>query len=146
MTESAPYTSPFVLEYTYKRSLGPVLSQFFTGLRDGVLLGARTSSGNTLAPPTEYDPATGHGIESLVPIGPGGVVTGWTWCDRPPPSCPLGAPFAWALVKPDGADTAMMHAVVAPRDAMHTGMRVTCRWAEARSGSLWDMTFAPEDT
>ena len=146
MTEPAPYTAPFVLEYTYKRSLGPVLSQFFTGLRDGVLLGARTPSGRILAPPTEYDPETGQAVESLVPIGPGGVVTGWTWCEQLPHGCPLQAPFAWALIKPDGADTAMTHVVVAPRDAMRTGMRVRCQWAETRSGGLWDMTFAPEDT
>ena len=34
-------TAPHVLEYTYKRSLGPVLSQFFTALRERRVVGVR---------------------------------------------------------------------------------------------------------
>ncbi|MFT4977804.1 MAG: putative OB-fold protein [Myxococcota bacterium] len=144
MPSEEPYLAAFTLEYAYKRSLGPTLSRFFTGLRDGILLGARTDGGRVLAPPTEYDPLTGRDITDLVEVGPGGTVTTWTWCAQPPPPCPLTTPFAWALVHLDGADTAMLHAVVAPQDTMHTGMRVRARWADARSGSLWDLTFEPE--
>ena len=145
MAASATYTSPFVLEYAYKRSLGPVLSRFYTGLRDGVLLGAQTASGRVLAPPTEYDPDTGEDIRDLIEIGPGGVVVSWTWCDRPPAGCPLDAPFAWALVRLDGADTAMLHAVVTDSpEALRAGARVTVQWAEQRQGGLWDLTFRTE--
>ena len=34
-------SAPYVLEYAYKRSLGPALRAFFTGLRDGRVVGAR---------------------------------------------------------------------------------------------------------
>ena len=42
--------SPFVLEYAYKRTLGPVLTRFFTALRDGRLQGVATADGRVLLP------------------------------------------------------------------------------------------------
>lgn len=147
MAAQATHTAPFVLEYAYKRSLGPVLSRFYTGLRDGILLGARTTTGRVLSPPAEYDPATGDAIDDLVEVGPGGVVVSWTWCADPPAACPLTAPFAWALIRLDGADTAMLHAVVTDAPGrLCSGARVTARWAEARQGGLWDLTFCPEES
>ncbi len=45
-------TAQHVMEYPYRRSLGPVLSAFFTGLRDRTILGARTRDGRVLVPPS----------------------------------------------------------------------------------------------
>ena len=42
MAESEVLRAPHVLEFPYKRSLGPVIGAFMTGLRDGRILGART--------------------------------------------------------------------------------------------------------
>ena len=57
----------------------------------------------------------------------------------------LQHPFAWALIRLDGADTALLHGVDAGRsDAMITGMRVRARWAEERTGSITDIAcFEP---
>ena len=52
---------------------------------------------------------------------------------------PFDRPFAWALVKLDGADTAMLHAVDATADAMSTGMRVRIRWADETVGFINDI-------
>jgi uncharacterized OB-fold protein len=136
MTE---FAAPFVLEYTYDRSLGPVLSRFFTGLRDGQLLGIRTADGRVLAPPSEYDPRTGASTEGFVDIGPAGVVTTWTWVGTPRPQDPLDRPFAWALIQLDGADTALLHVVDAPHDQLRTGLRVRARWRAERCGSILDI-------
>ena len=59
---------------------------------------------------------------------------------NPPPRA-----FAWALVKLDGADTAMLHAVDAGSpERMATGMRVRVRWSEQRTGSIQDIAcFEP---
>ncbi len=138
-------TSPYVLEYAYKRSTGPVVGAFLTGLRGGRLLGARTGSG-VVCPPTEYDPHTGAPAGELVEVGPGGVVTTWTWVAEPRPNHPLQHPFAWALVRLDGADTALLHALDAGTpDRVRTGMRVTPRWSERREGHLRDLCFVPEE-
>jgi len=139
-------TAPYVLEYTYRRSVGPVLGEFLAGLRDARVLGARTAGGRTLVPPAEYDPDTSDATVGLVEVGQSGEVTTWTWIDRPLPSHPLQRPFAWALVKLDGADTAMLHAVDAgSHGGMKTGMRVRVRWRSERTGEIADIAcFEPE--
>jgi uncharacterized OB-fold protein len=140
-------TAPHVLEYPYRRSVGPVLGRFFTELRDGKIVGVRTKAGRVLVPPQEYDPDTGAATsDEFVPVGPGGVVTTWSWVTRPRAKQPLDRPFAWALVKLDGADTALLHAVDAGDIAvMRTGLRVKPRWRAERAGHISDIAcFEPE--
>ena len=59
----------------------------------------------------------------------------------------LSQPFAWALVRLDGADTAMLHAVDAGNPSrMRTGMRVRVRWRAETVGEIQDIEcFEPED-
>lgn len=147
MTRSAvpeALTAPHHLTYTYKRSLGPVLSAFFTGLRDRRLLGVRRADGRVLFPAREYDPDTSEGLSELVEVEPTGVVTSWAWVAKPRRQQPLDRPFAYALVKLDGADTAFVH-VVDAREAsrMATGMRVRARWADETKGAITDFVFEP---
>jgi len=142
-------SAPHILEYDYKRSLGPVLGRFFTGLRDRRIEGVRTHSGRVLVPPSEYDPATGEATaDDFVEVGPGGVVQSWAWVTAPRKSHPLDRPFAFALIQLDGADTALMHVVdTGQEEAMRTGMRVSPRWADETVGRIQDITaFIPEDS
>ncbi|MGW3146239.1 Zn-ribbon domain-containing OB-fold protein [Streptomyces sp. NPDC001177] len=137
--------APLVVEFPFTRSLGPVQSAFLTGLRERVVLGVKTGDGRTLVPPVEYDPVTAEEIRDLVEVAPTGTVTTWAWNHEPRRGQPLGTPFAWVLVRLDGADTALLHALDAPGpDAVHTGMRVRVRWAEERSGAITDIAcFEP---
>lgn len=139
-------TASHTLSYTYKRSLGPVLSQFATGLRDRRILGIRRSDGSVLMPPKEYDPDTGEALSELVPVAEAGAVVSWAWVNAPREKQPLDRPFAYALILLDGADTPMLHAVDAGSEsAMKTGMRVRVRWAAETSGSITDIAcFEPE--
>jgi len=139
-------SAPYVLEYTYRRSVGPVLGRFLAGLRDGHVFGARTAAGRVLVPPSEYDPDTSEPVGELVEVGQAGVVTTWSWVETPRSRHPLQHPFAWALVKLDGADTPMLHAVDAgSMGTMRTGMRVRVRWRKERTGEIADIAcFEPE--
>jgi uncharacterized OB-fold protein len=139
-------SAPLVIEYPFSRTTGPVIGAFLTGLRESVLVGIRGSDGRVLVPPTEYDPLTGNDLSELVEVGPAGTVTTWCWVRRPMPKHPVDRPFAWALIQPDGADTAMLHAVDAgSSDAMATGMRVVPRWRAEREGSITDLEcWVPE--
>ena len=138
-------TAPHALSYAYHRSVGPVLGRFFTALRDRSVLGSKTSDGRVLVPPMEYDPDTGEALEELVEVGPGGVVTSWAWVAEPLRNHLLARPFAFALIRLDGASSSLLHAVDAGEEAqMATGMRVTPRWADETSGSILDIAcFEP---
>ena len=146
MTET-PLRAPMEIAFDYTRSLGPVLGQFMTALRERRILGARGAYGRVHAPPFEYDPVTFSPPAELVEVGPGGSVVSWTWLSSPLSGQPLEHPFAWALIRLDGADTAMLHAVDAgSAAAMRTGMRVRARWAADRVGSIRDIAcFEPGD-
>jgi uncharacterized OB-fold protein len=137
----------YVLEYTYTRSVGATIGRFLTGLRDRRIEGVRTPNGRVIVPPTEYDPLTGEDVGEFVEVGQAGVVTTWAWQGEPRPGNPLQKPFAWALIRLDGADTALLHAVDAGTMAgMQTGMRVRAKWAEARVGRIQDLLcFVPEE-
>ena len=138
--------STYTLELPYRRSLGPVVGAFLTGLRDRTVLGSRTAAGRVVVPPLEYDPDTGDAVDDLVPVGEVGTVTTWAWVTEPLRKHPLDRPFAWALVQLDGADTALLHALDVPSpDDVRTGMRVRIRWSDERVGHLTDIAcFEPE--
>jgi uncharacterized OB-fold protein len=148
MPEAEVLSAPLVLEYPFRRSVGRVQSAFLTGLREQLVLGIRASDGRVLCPPVEYDPVTSEELDELVELGAGGTVTTWSWEPVPRTGQPLDRPFAWALIRLDGADTAMLHAVDAGSpEAMATGLRVRIRWADERTGAIGDIAcFEPEAT
>ncbi|MFE5023983.1 Zn-ribbon domain-containing OB-fold protein [Streptomyces sp. NPDC056656] len=137
--------APLVVEFPFTRSLGPVQSAFLTGLRERTVLGVKTTDGKVMVPPVEYDPVTADELRDLVEVESTGTVTTWAWNPEPRRGQPLGTPFAWVLVRLDGADTALLHALDAPGpDAVTTGMRVRVRWAAERTGAITDIAcFEP---
>ena len=141
-------TAPHILEYAYTRSTGPIIGAFLTGLRDGRVVGVRARDGRVLVPPQEYDPVTSESLDELVDVSSTGEVVTWSWNAQPSSGQPLDRPFAWALVKLDGADTPMLHALdVASPDDVTSGMRVRVRWADERVGSISDIAcFEPGDS
>ena len=133
-------TAPYVLSYDYRRSCGPVIGRFFAALKDGRLEGARSPSGRVIMPPVEYDPETGAAICDFVTLPTTGTVLTWTWVSAPRPTHPLPRPFAFALIKIDGADTAFLHAVDANDPSrMHSGARVKAKFATERKGHIRDL-------
>ena len=147
LAESAPLRAPLEIEFDYTRSLGPVLSQFMAALAERRILGARGADGRVHAPPFEYDPVSAEPPRELVPVGPEGTVISWSWMPEPLAGQPLAEPFAWALIRLDGADTTMLHAVDAgSAAAMRTGLRVRPRWAARPAGGIRDIAcFEPCD-
>lgn len=146
MTVVEPLSAPIELSFDYTRSLGPTLSRFMTGLARRTIVGTRVSDGRVYVPPLEYDPVTGAAVTEFVEVADRGQVLSWTWAAAPLPGQPLDRPFAWVLVRLDGADTGMLHALdVASPDAVHTGMRVRARWAAEPVGQIRDIVcFEPE--
>lgn len=134
------------ITFPYKRSLGPVIGAFMNGLAERRILGIR-SGDRVLVPPLEWDPQTGAELDGtdLVEVGPAGTVESWTWVPVPSEQHPVDHPFAFALVRLDGASTSMLHAVDAGSpDAMSDGMRVAPRWRGTPVGRIDDIVaFVP---
>ena len=139
---------PHVLEYPYRRSLGPALGRFFTGLRDRRIEGIRSRTAGVIVPPQEYDPDTSEALDEFVEVGPGGAIVSWTWVATPRNKQPLDHPFAYALIRLDGADASMLHVVDAGDESrLTTGARVKPRWAVERGGGIRDIEcFELEET
>ncbi len=135
----------FELGYTYTRSTGPVVGRFLTELKQGRIVGTRADDGRVFVPPMEYDPVTASELSEFVEVSDKGEVVTWCWVSEPRESHPFDHPFAWALIRLDGADVPMLHAIDADESAMATGMRVVARWAEERRGFITDIQcFVPE--
>ena len=98
------------IKFPYNRSLGPVIGAFMTGLAEKRILGIR-SGDRVIVPPLEWDPDTGAELaDDLVEVGPAGTVKSWTWVPSRPTST-RSTPFGFALIRLDGADTPILHAV-----------------------------------
>ncbi len=144
-TTAEVLTKSFELGYTYTRSTGPVIGRFLTALREGRILGVRGSDGAVIVPPVEFDPRTFAALDDFVSVGESGTVTSWAWVKQPTKHHVLQHPFAFALIRLDGADVPMLHLVdTGDEAAMATGMRVKVRWAAERRGSITDIAcFVP---
>jgi uncharacterized OB-fold protein len=139
-------SAPVTVAFDYTRSTGPVVGRFLTGLRDGVVVGGRTSAGEVVVPPLEYDPDTHEPTIEFVEVGSAGTVASWSWVPEPVAGQPFDRPFAFVLVTLDGATRPFLHALdVASPEEVSTGMRVQVRWAEERTGAITDIAcFEPE--
>ncbi|HYJ56396.1 MAG TPA: OB-fold domain-containing protein [Mycobacterium sp.] len=142
-----PLSAPLRLSFDYTRSVGPLLGEFFTALRERRIVGVRGSDGRVHVPPAEYDPVTYEALTEVVPVSSVGTVVSWTWQSEPLESQPLDRPFGWALITLDGADTPLLHAVDAgSSDAISTGTRVHVHWVDQTVGAITDIAyFVPGD-
>jgi len=132
----------FELGYTYTRSTGPVVGRFLTALRDRRIIGNRASDGRVIVPPMEYDPDTAEALTEFVDVGQAGEVVSWCWVKQPRDAHPLDEPFAWAMIRLDGADVPMVHCIrAASEDAVKTGSRVKAVWVDEPRGFIDDIKY-----
>lgn len=133
-----PLSAPLTLSFDYTRSVGPTLGAFFTALRSKHIVGVRGSDGRVHVPVVEYDPVSYEPLTEIVPVSSVGTVLSWSWQPEPLEGQPLDRPFAWALIKLDGADTALLHAVDGP---VNTGDRVHAHWVDEPLGAITDIAY-----
>ncbi|MDF2824039.1 MAG: DNA-binding protein, partial [Mycobacterium sp.] len=81
-------------------------------------------------------------LTEMVPVASVGTVLSWTWQSTPLEGQPLDRPFAWALIRLDGADTALLHGVDAGEAAnISAGARVHVHWADEPVGAITDIAY-----
>ena len=140
MSQPEVLSQAFELGFTYTRSTGPVVGRFLTGLRDRKIVGIKASDGRVIVPPMEYDPDTAEELSEFVEVGQQGEIVSWCWVGEPREAHPMEQPFAWAMIKLDGADIPMIHCVAAAaEDDIATGARVQAVWADETKGYITDI-------
>ena len=140
MSQPEILNQAFELGFTYTRSTGPVVGRFLTELRDRNIVGIKASDGRVVVPPMEYDPNTAEELSEFVEVGQEGEIVSWAWISEPREAHPSDTPFAWAMIKLDGADVPMIHWVRADAESdVSTGARVRAIWAEETIGFITDI-------
>jgi uncharacterized OB-fold protein len=147
MSSSDPTIEPMsqdtISAFPYKHSTGETIGRFLAGLKEQKKIwGQRVSGQGVVVPPLGYSEVDGSGGGEWVEVQPTGVVTAVARVFEPIDHLhPSDRPFAFVLVKLDGADTSLAHIVRTDLDKLVVGSRVEAIWKddEARVGSIRDI-------
>ncbi len=135
------------IKVPYAWQAGETASFFLTQLRDHrKIWGKRCPKcERVLVPPRKHCPTCFVDTSEWVEVSDEGVVETFTVVHRETPIQPLGPPFAYALIRLDGADTSLVHVLSAVQpEKIREGMRVKAVFAENRGGSVRDIShFRP---
>jgi uncharacterized OB-fold protein len=138
-----PMRQQLTTEFPYKHSTGPVIGRFLAGLKEQKKIwGQRAAGQGVVVPPTGYSEIDASAGGEWVEVKDTGVVTAVAVVRNPIDGLhPFASPFAFVLVRLDGADTAMAHVVKDDLDQLKVGARVKAVWApdDQRSGSIRDI-------
>jgi uncharacterized OB-fold protein len=147
MSDSEQATAPLhqrqVMEFPYKHSTGETIGRFLAGLKEQkTIWGQRVSGQGVVVPPLGYSEVDASAGGEWVAVKDTGTVTACAVVHQPIERLhPSAAPFAFVLVRLDGADTGLAHIVTADLDRVHVGARVQAVWAadDVRCGSIRDI-------
>ena len=138
-----PLEQRVVTEFPYKHSTGEVIGRFLAGLKEEKRIwGQRVAGQGVVVPPLGYSEVDGSAGGEWVEVKPVGVVTAVARVHLPLAHLhPSSEPFAFVLVKLDGADTALAHVVRDDLERLRVGSRVEAVWAPdaERRGSIRDI-------
>ncbi len=142
VTEHHSIPGAFDISYTY--SVGALGSRFFTELRDNQkIMGMRCPQCNQVyVPPRLTCFRCFSKLDEWVEVSNKGTVDSFTVVNYSEAIHPMSAPFAYAIIKLDGADTGMNHLLgEVDLDKITVGMRVEPVFAEERTGSILDIKY-----
>jgi uncharacterized protein len=146
----APMFSDWTMEFPYKHSTGEIIGRFLAGLRDQRRIwGQRVPGQGVIVPPLGYgETDAADGGEWVAVANTGTVAAVAVVHEAVEGLHPAAAPFAFVLVRLDGADTALPHVVTEGVDRVRVGSRVEAVWRPngERVGSIRDIAgFRPVD-
>jgi uncharacterized protein len=146
----APMFSDWTMEFPYKHSTGETIGRFLAGLRDQRRIwGQRVPGQGVIVPPLGYSETDAADGGEWVAVANTGTVAAVAVVHEAVEGLhPAAAPFAFVLVRLDGADTALPHVVTEGVDRVRVGLRVEAVWRPdgERVGSIRDIAgFRPVD-
>lgn len=121
--------------------VGETGSRFLMGLRDEEkILGNRCGRcGTVYVPPRKNCGRCFEEISDWVELGAEGVVKAHTMVRYASPMQPAQPPFAYALIRLDGADVDFLHIITQDPDRISNGIRVRARFRVERTGHILDI-------
>lgn len=142
-TPIAPLFQDLVMEFPYKHSTGATIGRFLAGLKEQQRIwGQRVAGQGVVVPPLGYSEVDASEGGEWVAVESVGTVTAVARVAQPIAKLHLcEGPFAFVLVKLDGADTALAHVVIDGADRVRVGARVEAVWKPdaERVGSIRDI-------
>ena len=131
------------MEFPYRHSTGETIGRFLAGLKEEKRIwGQRAARQGVVVPPLGYSEVDGSVAVEWVEVANTGVITAYGIVHRPIAKLyPFAEPFAFVLVRLDGADTALAHVVKDDLGRLRVGTRVEAVWRAdgERVGSLRDI-------
>ncbi len=140
-TTVEPMPAEVTMEFPYKHSTGETIGRFLAGLKEQqTIWGQRVAGQGVVVPPLGYSELDASEGGTWVAVKPTGTVTAVAGVQKPLDQLhPSDRPFAFVLVKLDGADTALAHIVVDGHERVKVGSRVEAVWADERTGTIRDV-------
>jgi len=139
----APMHQDSVMEFPYRHSTGETIGRFLAGLKEQKKIwGQRVAGQGVVVPPVGYSEIDGSAAGEWVEVADHGVVTACAIVHHPLERLhPSDRPFAFVLVKLDGADTALAHVVKDGFERVRVGAKIEAVWKPdgERVGSLRDI-------
>ena len=116
----------------FRYAAGRAGGRFLAALRDeGRIFGTRCPAcARILCPARSFCPICGGDTGEWVEVGPGGILVSWT---------EIPGRGVYGLVHMDGADTALLHLLLAETSTWSIGARVSAVLARERRGSILDI-------
>lgn len=136
-----PMPAEVTMEFPYKHSTGETIGRFLAGLKEQQRIwGQRVAGQGVVVPPLGYSEVDASEGGPWVEVKNTGTVTAVAGVETPLDHLhPSDEPFAFVLVRLDGADTALAHIVVDGHEQVKVGSRVEAVWAEERTGTIRDI-------
>ncbi|MBI5604114.1 MAG: Zn-ribbon domain-containing OB-fold protein [Deltaproteobacteria bacterium] len=136
-----PLTLKGQIKVPYTWSVGEVGSRFLVSLRDDQkIIGNRCSECKTVfVPPRMNCGKCFKRITDWVDLSPEGKVEAFTIVRFAYPLQPTEPPYAYALIKLDGADVGFLHIIKGDLDRLKKEVRVKAKFAGKRTGHIRDI-------
>lgn len=141
LKEVEPLTLKGQIAVPYTWWVGETGSRFLTALRDKQkILGSKCKAcGTVYVPPRKNCGRCFVDIEEWVDIASEGIIEAFTIVHYAHPVQPVKPPFAYALIKLDGADVGFLHIIRKNLEKIKTGVRVKAKFKTKRTGHIMDI-------
>jgi uncharacterized OB-fold protein len=141
LKEVEPLTLKGQIAVPYTWWVGDTGSRFLVSLRDNQkILGSRCKAcGTVYVPPRKNCGRCFIDMDEWVDVASEGYIEAYTIVHYDNPIQPVKSPFAYALIKLDGADVGFLHLIKKDLDKIKNGLRVKAIFKTERVGHILDI-------